>query len=380
MGANIASLVIDGYRIGGYFERIGMEDADLEDKFDHLETALESFEALGDLLVINEEAPSLEQFEPFLEGLGVSLEDIKTIEANNSWDIVWKRIKQIYATSLIGRFDMLYDTIASSRKALEKYEKRVNESEKLIKGKEVDLKNTEFRGTLIELVNTFSNGLGIHRDINGSISEDIEMVKFVLIDYTKVNIEQTRKATDEIVKGKSPKDSDYKHPVELFPKKYLKEGHPYLRHTGFVIKGNWDPSVKGWARLAQKGTVRLHTGAAVKVMNFQRFIGAAEEAGVGYPNDLKFTVKDIHKTIAQFREYLKILKDFEAEIKRSKASFKHLEKTLKNDTNVNASDVAAFVKVSARTLKYPTAQTLRRSVPVIRNIGYLINRMAKVAK
>lgn len=87
MGANIASLVIDGYRIGGYFERIGMEDADLEDKFDHLETALESFEALGDLLVINEEAPSLEQFEPFLEGLGVSLEDIKTIEANNSWDV-----------------------------------------------------------------------------------------------------------------------------------------------------------------------------------------------------------------------------------------------------------------------------------------------------
>jgi len=48
--------------------------------------------------------------------------------------------------------------------------------------------------------------------------------------------------------------------------------------------------------------------------------------------------------------------------------------------HVNSAEAMAAIKVCGKAMDKPGVQVLKRSVRVTRNIGYLINRMAKFAK
>lgn len=368
----------DEVEIGGFFERMGLESLSVDEKFDYLISTEDAFEETLEALIAGTVSGGTDIAS--LEAMG--FEDITSSQAKDGGGMVWKRLRQLFATIYLGRLDALHDVITDSRKSLTKYEERVWESEKLIKKKRVYLNEEVHRGSLIELVNTFHNGLGITQDINGSISDDTSMVKEVLLDFIPECLNQADKISEHVVKGDRLNSNKYKHPVEMFPKKYINENGPFLRGTGFRVKGGYDGSLSGWAKIVQKGHVEMYESADSKVNAVLRAFGVNEMMSKGYPNDLEFTVKDIEKTIGQFREYIKILKDYEKVISYRKGRVAGLMLRLKtvDSGHDDSAEAMAAIKVCGRAIDKPGVQVLKRSVRVTRNVAYLINRMAKFAK
>lgn len=364
--------------IGGYFKRMGLESLSLDEKFDYLLATEDAFEAALEALIVSTESGGLDTAS--LEALG--FEDIVSRQAKTDMPTVWMRMRQTFATVYLGRLDAMYDTVVGARKALYKYEKRVWESEQLIKRKKVSLSKEVHRGSLIALVNTFHNGLGITQNINGSIKDDTKMVRDVLLDFVTECLNQTDDISEQLAKGKGLDSKKYKHPIELFPKSYAGDDGQFLRGTGFKIKGDYDASLSGWAKFAQKGHIVMYESSDSKTNAFLRAIGGPELLSKGYPNDLEFTVKDIEKTIDQFREYLTILKEYEKLISYRKGRALGIMTRLKTSDrgHVDSAEAMAAIKVCGKAIDKPGVQVLKRSVRVTRNMGYLINRMAKFAK